>query len=142
MLVGLRGVGKTVLLDQMRRDAEAAGINTVRIEAPEHRSLPAILAPSLRIALLHLSKKEAAKDDAIRGLHALAGFASKLKVHYHDIEVGLDYDPEPGLADNGDLELDLGTLLGRWALRPRRPRRPSSSSSTNSSMSKNRRWRL
>ena len=34
-----------------------------------------------------------------------------MKVHYHDIEVGLDYDPEPGLADNGDLELDLGTLL-------------------------------
>ena len=78
MLVGLRGVGKTVLLDQMRRDAEAEGINTVRIEAPEHRSLPAMLAPSLRIALIHLSKKEAAKDAAIRGLRALAGFASKL----------------------------------------------------------------
>jgi predicted AAA+ superfamily ATPase len=71
MLVGLRGVGKTVLLDQMRRDAEAEGINTVRIEAPEHRSLPAMLAPSLRIALIHLSKKEAAKDAAIRGLRAL-----------------------------------------------------------------------
>ena len=57
MLIGLRGVGKTVLLDQMRRDAEAGGIHTVRIEAPEHRSLPAILAPALRLALLHLSKK-------------------------------------------------------------------------------------
>jgi len=79
MLVGLRGVGKTVLLDQMRKDAEAAGINTVRIEAPENRSLPALLAPSLRLALLHLSKKEAARDYAIRGLRALAGFASKLR---------------------------------------------------------------
>jgi hypothetical protein len=39
------------------------------------------------------------------------GFASKLKVRYHDIEVGLDYDPEPGLADNGELEGDLGVLL-------------------------------
>jgi hypothetical protein len=48
---------------------------------------------------------------AVRGLKALAGFASKLKLTYHDIEVGLDYDPEPGLADNGDLEGDLGTLL-------------------------------
>ena len=111
MLVGLRGVGKTVLLDQMRRDAEAGGLHTVRIEAPEHRSLPALLAPALRLALLHLSKKEAAKDYAIKGLKALAGFAGKLKVHYRDIEVGLDYAPEPGLADNGDLELDLGTLL-------------------------------
>ncbi len=111
MLVGLRGVGKTVLLDQMRKDAEAAGINTVRIETPEDRSLPALLAPALRIALLKLSKKEAAKDYAIRGLRALAGFASKLKVSYADIEVGLDYAPEPGLADNGDLEGDLTALL-------------------------------
>lgn len=111
MLVGLRGVGKTVLLDQMRRDAEATGIQTVRIEAPENRSLPALLAPSLRLALLHLSKREAAKDYAIRGLRALAGFVSRLKVTYADIEVGLDYDPEPGLADNGDLEGDLTALL-------------------------------
>lgn len=111
MLVGLRGVGKTVLLDQMRRDAEAHRIETVRIEAPENRSLPALLAPALRLELLHLSKKEAAKDYAVRGLKALAGFASKLKVKYHDIQVGLDYDPEPGLADNGDLERDLAALL-------------------------------
>ena len=111
MLVGLRGVGKTVLLDQIRRDAESTGIHTVRIEAPEHRSLPALLAPSLRLALLHLSKKESARDHAIRGLRALAGFVSKLKVTFADIEVGLDYDPEPGLADNGDLEGDLTTLL-------------------------------
>ena len=113
MLVGLRGVGKTVLLDQMRRDAEAHRIETVRIEAPENRSLPASLAPALRLELLHLSKKEAAKDYAVRGLKALAGFASKLKVKYHDIQVGLDYDPEPGLADNGDLERDLAALLAQ-----------------------------
>jgi len=111
MLVGLRGVGKTVLLDQIRREAEAAGIQTVRIEAPEDRSLPALLAPQLRLALLHLSKKEEAKDLAVRGLRALAGFVGKLKLTYADIEVGLDYEPEPGLADNGDLEGDLGALL-------------------------------
>lgn len=116
MLVGLRGVGKTVLLDQIRRDAEAGGIQTVRIEAPENRSLPALLAPTLRLALLHLSKREAAKDYAIRGLRALAGFASKLKLTYADIEVGLDYEPEPGLADNGDLEGDLTTLLQQVGL--------------------------
>lgn len=38
LLVGLRGVGKTVLLDRMRDDAEAAGIHTMRIEAPESRA--------------------------------------------------------------------------------------------------------
>jgi len=111
ILVGLRGVGKTVLLDRMRKDAEASGIHSVRLEAPENRSLPALLAPPLRLALLRLSKKEAAHDYAIRGLRALAGFASKLKVSYADIEVGIDYAPEPGLADNGDLEGDLTTLL-------------------------------
>ena len=55
-MVGLRGVGKTVLLDRMRDDAEASGITTVRIEAPEGRSLPAMLAPQLRQALLRLSR--------------------------------------------------------------------------------------
>ena len=111
MMVGLRGVGKTVLLDKMRREAESRGIYAVRIEAPEDRSLPALLAPHIRLALLGLSKTEAAKDYAIRGLRALAGFASKLKVHYHDIEVGIDYAPEAGLADNGELEGDLTALL-------------------------------
>jgi len=111
MLVGLRGVGKTVLLEKMRMDAEAAGIHTIKIEAPENRSLPALLAPQLRLALLRLSRVEAAKDHAIRGLRALAGFASKLKLVFNDIEVGLDYEPEAGLADNGDLEVDLTALL-------------------------------
>jgi hypothetical protein len=111
LMVGLRGVGKTVLLDRMRDDAEAAGIHTVRIEAPEGRSLPALLAPQLRQALLRLSRNDRAKDHAKRALRALAGFAGSLKLKYGDIEVGLDFDPEPGLADNGDLEHDLSALL-------------------------------
>ena len=119
MLVGLRGVGKTVLLDRIREDAEAAGIHTVRIEAPEGRSLPALLAPQLRQALLRLSQVEAAKAHAVRGLRALAGFAGKLKLTFGDIEVGLDYEPEPGLADNGDLEHDLQALIEQVGLAAR-----------------------
>jgi hypothetical protein len=95
----------------MRDDAEAVGIHTIRIEAPEGRSLPALIAPELRIALLRLSRNAKAKDLARRGLKALAGFAKALKVKYEDIEVGLDFDPEPGLADNADLEHDLQDLL-------------------------------
>jgi hypothetical protein len=53
---------------------------------------------------------------AIRGLRALAGFAKKLKVTYADIEVGFDYEPEPGLADNGDLEHDLQALFEQVGL--------------------------
>ena len=116
MLVGLRGVGKTVLLDRMRDAAEGAGIHTIRIEAPEGRSLPALLAPQLRQALLRLSQLENAKALAIRGLRALAGFAKGLKVTYHDIEVGIDHEPEPGLADNGDLEHDLQALMEQAGL--------------------------
>ena len=62
LMVGLRGVGKTVLLDRMREDAESTGIQTIRIEAPEDRSLPAILAPQLRLALLKLSRNEQARE--------------------------------------------------------------------------------
>jgi hypothetical protein len=111
LMVGLRGVGKTVLLDQLMRDAEADGFCTVRSETPENRSLPALLAPQIRLALLHLNRTEAAKDAVSRGLRALAGFARALKVKYHDLEVGFDAQPEPGLADNGDLEIDLTALL-------------------------------
>ncbi|MET3140092.1 hypothetical protein AAKU61_004476 [Undibacterium sp. GrIS 1.2] len=111
MLVGLRGVGKTVLLDQMMKDAEASGVVTIRIEAPEGRSLPALLAPQLRLGLLRLSRTEKAKEVSIRGLRALAGFVGKMKIKFNDIEVGLDYEPEAGLADNGDLEGDLTMLF-------------------------------
>jgi hypothetical protein len=111
LMVGLRGVGKTVLLDRFRDDAEASGIHTLRVEAPERRSLPAILAPQLRQALLRLCRNEQAKDLAQRALRGLAGFAKALKIKYQDIEVGLDLEPEPGLADNGDLEHDLQALL-------------------------------
>src|SRR5471032_2225039 len=52
LMVGLRGMGKTVLLDRMRDDAEAAGTQTVRLEAPIGRSLASLLAPELRLALL------------------------------------------------------------------------------------------
>ena len=111
LMVGLRGVGKTVLLDRMRNDAENSGIQTLRIEAPEKRSLPALIAPQLRKALLRLSHNENAKDLSKRALQGLAGFAKALKFKYQDIEVGLDFDPEPGLADNGDLDHDLQALM-------------------------------
>src|ERR1700676_4132460 len=111
LMVGLRGVGKTLLLDRMRDDAEGSGIQTMRIEAPEGRSLPALLAPELRQALLRLSRNGQARELGHRALRALAGFAKALKVKYADIEVGLDFEPELGLADNGDLEHDLQALL-------------------------------
>ena len=111
VLVGLRGVGKTVLLDRISLDAGAGGIAALRVEAPENRSLPSILAPQLRSALLGLSRKDRARQLAQRALRGLAGFVRALRLRYQDIEVSLDIEPEPGLADNGDLESDLQSLL-------------------------------
>jgi len=110
ILYGLRGVGKTVLLNTIKRDAEHNGIAIVTIEAPEGRSLPGMLVPSLRATLLKLDRLQAAGAGAKRALRALAGFA-KLKVNYADVEVAIDLEPESGLADSGDLDADLAELL-------------------------------
>ena len=118
-MVGLRGVGKTVLLEQLRLDAERSGVLTIRIEAPENRSLPALLAPQLRLALLKLSRIQTAKKLAERALKALASFANSLKLKYEDIQVGFDFKPQPGLADIGDLEADLSSLLEEVGLAAR-----------------------
>lgn len=111
LLVGLRGVGKTVLLDRMLNEATVSDYLTLRIEAPEDRSLPGLLAPELRLCLLKLSKLEKSRDLAIRGLRGLAGFVDAMKLRFGDIEVGLDFEPEAGLADNGDLEHDLQAIF-------------------------------
>ncbi len=111
VLVGLRGVGKTVLLQRMSMDAHARGVIPLMLEAPENRSLPSLLVPQLRSALLGLSAKDSARQLAHRALRALAGFVGALRFKYHDIEIGLDLEKEPGLADNGDLESDLPSLL-------------------------------
>ncbi len=111
LLIGLRGVGKTVLLNRIAQDTEARGFVIVHIEAPEKRSLPALLIPSLRTALIKLDRIAAAGELAKKALRALGGFVSAMKVKYEDIEFGVDLGNEPGLADSGDLERDLIDLF-------------------------------
>ena len=108
---GLRGVGKTVLLSRIRLDAEERGFFSVVLEAPEERSLPSVLAPALRSALLRLCRGSGAKKATERAMKALAGFMKGLRIKYHDVEIGLDIEPEVGLADSGDLDTDLAELL-------------------------------
>ena len=111
ILHGLRGVGKTVLLNRIETDAEARGFACVKVEAPEDRSLPALLTPVLRVALLRLDRGKRMRANLVRAGRALAGFAKALKVKYRDIEVSTDFEPERGLADSGDLDTDLTDLL-------------------------------
>ena len=118
LLVGLRGVGKTVLLTRIAQDSEARGFVVVNIEAPEKRSLPALLIPALRSALLRLDRISAAGNRAKKALRVLGGFVSSMKVKYDDIEFSVALGEEPGTADSGDLEHDLIDLfleLGRAA---------------------------
>ena len=107
---GLRGVGKTVLLTTIRNQAEGEGIVVVAMEAPENRSLPAMLVPALRASLLKLDRMKQAGLAIKRALRALAGFI-KPRVRYEGFEIALDFEPEPGLADSGDLETDLADLI-------------------------------
>src|SRR5437867_248167 len=86
---GLRGVGKTVLLNKVQRDAEGRDFSCVWMEAPEERSLPALLTPALRAALLKLSRGQAVKAKLEKALKALAGFAGVMKMKYQDIEIGI-----------------------------------------------------
>ena len=111
ILYGLRGVGRTVLLNRIRLDAEARGIVGVRMETPEERSLPALLAPALRTALFRLSRGAALRGNAQRVMRALAGFVGAHRVNCQDLEVRIDIDPEIGLADSSDLDTDLTDLL-------------------------------
>lgn len=111
LLTGLRGVGKTVLLNEIQRQASTTGYRTIEIEAQEDKPLGAQLAPYLRGVLYELDRMAGAGDKAKRGLRVLRSFLGALKITYGDIEIGLDIDPEKGSADSGDLEIDLPNLL-------------------------------
>lgn len=111
LLTGLRGVGKTVLLNEMERIAESAGYRTVLIEAHEGKALGALLAPQLRRLLFEINRMAGAGDKVRRGLAVLKSFVGAIKFTIGDVELGLDIDPEPGSADSGDLEVDLPALF-------------------------------
>lgn len=111
MLLGLRGVGKTVLLNKIEEMAEEAGHVASSIEAPEGKVLCELLVPRINQALRKLSAVESAKAKAIAGLRALKSFASAFKVVYGDMSITVE--PEEGVADSGDIETDLTELFVR-----------------------------
>ena len=111
LLTGLRGVGKTVLLNEIERLAKGSDYRTATIEAHEDKPLGPLLAPHLRTLLFELDRVAGAGDKVKRGLRVLRSFLGALKVTYADVTVGLDIDPEQGSADSGDIEVDLPNLF-------------------------------
>jgi len=111
MFLGLRGVGKTVLLNAVESLASQRGHVTSVIEAPETQSLSELLLPRMHQVLRKLSVAANAKAKAYDALRALKSFASVFKLAYGDVSIAVD--PEVGVADSGDLENDLPELFVR-----------------------------
>lgn len=111
LLTGLRGVGKTVLLNEIERLAKKDGYHTALIEAHESKSLGPLIVPHLRTLLFDLDRIAGMSDKLKRGLAVLRSFISALTVTMGDITLGLGIDPEKGSADSGDLEIDLPNLF-------------------------------
>lgn len=113
MLLGLRGTGKTVLLNEFGKIGQQHNVIVSKIEAPEQASLAKLIIPEMRRILRSLSTIEAAKHLATKGLRGLRNFASILKIEVSGIGIGIEgaSDPEPGLADSGDIQFDLPELF-------------------------------
>lgn len=112
LLTGLRGVGKTVLLNEMERIAVAEQYKTIMIEAHDNKSLAVMLVPQLRRLLFDLDRFANASDKVRKGFAVLKSFISAVKIKVGEtVEVGLDIDAERGAADSGDIEIDLPNLF-------------------------------
>jgi hypothetical protein len=107
--VGLRGVGKTVVLNKVQQLAENQGYRSAYIEAYDDMPLADAVVKSLRPILLRLDRVAGAKDAAKRGLGVLRNFASAFKVEFFGVGVGVN--SEEGTADTGDLAVDLPELM-------------------------------
>ncbi len=111
LLTGLRGVGKTVLLNEIDRMAQDTGYRTILVEAHEGKSLAVLLAPHLRRLLFDLDRIVGVGNKVRRGIAVLKSFVGAIKITVGEIDIGLDIEPELGSADSGDLEVDLPSLF-------------------------------
>lgn len=111
LLVGLRGVGKTVLLRTIEEEASSLGYQTFFIEAPEHKNLSELLVPPLREILFKLDRMENVNQTVKRALRVFRSFVGSLKLAYGDFNMTFDVEPEKGTADSGDLQADLTTVF-------------------------------
>jgi hypothetical protein len=111
LIVGLRGVGKTVLLNEIHNYAQKEQFRSIFIEAHEGKNLASLLLPSLRQVLFSLDRMENVSEKVKRGLRVLKSFLNGVKNKISDLEINLDVDSEIGSADSGDLEADLPVLF-------------------------------
>jgi hypothetical protein len=111
VLLGLRGVGKTVLLNEIRGLAEKEGYLPATIESTENKRLALLLIPEIRRILFKISAGEKVNQSAKRALGVFRSFINSIKIKMDDFEFGLDIQPEKGEGDSGDLDADLSALF-------------------------------
>ena len=108
VLTGLRGVGKTVLLNAMRSAAVRRGWGTGKLEARPDQSLRRPLAAALHLAIRELGRPA----DAAHVLGILKSFAQRDAKTVRDRwQPGIDVPAVSGRADSGDIEIDLVELF-------------------------------
>lgn len=111
LMTGLRGVGKTVLLNQIERMARQADYHSILLEAHEDKPLGELIYPALKSLLFELDRVAGTGDKVKRGLAVLRSFIGSIKLTVSDMALGLDIEPAKGTADSGDLEIDLPNLF-------------------------------
>jgi hypothetical protein len=112
VLTGLRGVGKTVLLNAQRSAAVRRGWGTGKLEARPDQPIRGALAAALHLAVRELAGRN--PDEATHVLGVLKSFAQRETKPGRDRrqwQPGLDVAAVPGRADSGDLEIDLVELF-------------------------------
>jgi len=111
MVLGLRGVGKTVLLNQVKDRAVKMGYLAEMQEAHDGAELKQLLIPVLRRLLLRLDRLQSTVETVKKGIRVLRSFIGNITIAAGGAEVTLGVDPEVGYADSGNLEDDLRDVL-------------------------------
>jgi hypothetical protein len=110
IITGLRGVGKTVLLDVFREKAERRDWATVEWEIERRTAFAPKVAAHARKALLQIAPKARWKERALRAAATLKSFTLTFNPD-GALSAGLDVDPQAGSADSGSLPEDLTDLF-------------------------------
>lgn len=110
LMTGLRGVGKTVLLNRIKHMAQDKRyVSVIHLEIQERKSFVEQLVPELLKVLYDLNMLKGAGVAVRRGLMALRNFISHIKVGVGNISI--DLAPLQGVADSGELSGELCDLL-------------------------------
>lgn len=109
LMTGLRGVGKTVILNELMRMAEEKGALPLFVEATAESTLSELLASELKKLFFSLNRIAGAADKVKKGLVVLRNFIGTIHLKVGDI--GLDIEPFAGIADSGNIETDLADLF-------------------------------